>query len=34
MDIFQNSNNTSEYQLNTTNTFILEPTLESELKNY
>ena len=32
MDIFQNSNNTSEYPLNTTNTFILEPTLESELK--
>ena len=32
MDIFQNSNNTSDYPLNTTNTFILEPTLESELK--
>ena len=32
MDNFQNSNNNSEYQLNTTNTFIIEPTLESELK--
>ena len=31
MDNLQNSNN-SEYQLNTTNTFTIEPTLESELK--
>ena len=32
MDNFQISNNNSEFPLNTTNTFIMEPTLESELK--
>ena len=32
MDIFQNSSNVSEYPLNTTNTFIIDVTLESELK--
>ena len=32
MDNFQISNNNSELPLNTTNTFIMEPTLESELK--
>ena len=33
MDNFQNSNNISDYPLlNTTNTFVMDPTLESELK--
>ena len=32
MDILQNTSNISEYPLNTTNTFIIDVTLESELK--